>query len=203
VGIHVSRRLAAAAVLALAVLAGCTNAPEADQDGSAPVDTVLPYSSPAGGSDNDYDVDAMDPCAPFASPLWRDAAAIDPQLAPQATPEPPGGCRWRGPGMTATLAVESGRSLRDYSIDPAFRPGERGWQGNSYWMTEASDEKRECQVFLAVGPAQPDRVVHLTVQTEEIEAPLQGGGDAHACVFVRSLLIATSSVLRRQAEATR
>jgi len=70
-------------------------------------------------------------------------------------------------------------------------------------MTEASDEKRECQAFLAVGPAQPDRVVHLTVQTEEIEAPLQGGGDAHACVFVRSLLIATSSVLRRQAEATR
>jgi hypothetical protein len=202
VGIHVSRRLAAAAVLALAVLAGCTNAPEAEQDGSAAVDTVPPYSSPAGPSDNNYDVDAMDPCAPFASPLWREAAATDRDLAPQATPEPPQGCRWRGPGMTATLAVESGRSLQDYSIDPAFRPGERGWQGNAYWMTATSNEKRVCQAFLAVGPAQPDRVVHLAVETEEIEAPVQGGGEAHSCVFIRSLLIATSSVLRRPAETT-
>ena len=51
-------------------------------------------------------------------------------------------------------------------------------------MTATSDETRECQSFLAVGPAQPDRVVHVTVETEEIEAPLHGGGDAHACVFV-------------------
>ena len=60
-----------------------------------------------------------------------------------------------------------------------------------------------CQAFLAVGPAQPDRVVHLVVETEEIEAPLHGGGDAHACVFIRSLLIATSSVLERPEEALR
>jgi hypothetical protein len=203
VGIHVSRGLAAAAVLASIVLTGCTGAPEAEQSASTPVDTVPPYSSPAGTSKNNYDVDAMNPCAPFASPLWGQAAAADVRMAPQAAPEPTGGCRWRGPGMTATLAVESGRSLQDYSSDPAFRPGERGWEGNSYWMTETSDETRVCQAFLAVGPAQPDRVVHLVVETEEIEAPLHGGGDAHACVFIRSLLIATSAVLERPEEALR
>ena len=72
------------------------NAPQA-APAATPVDTVPPYSSPAGVH-NDFDVDAMDPRAPFASPLWRDAAAADPQLAPQATPEPTGGCRWRGRG---------------------------------------------------------------------------------------------------------
>ena len=196
-GLHVSRGLAALAVLASVALAGCTTAPAPGPPAGTPVDTVVPFSAPAGASDADFDVDALDPCAPFASPRWLEAAAAEPQPARQATPEPAGGCRWRGPGMTATLSVESGRSLQEYSVDPAFRPGERGWEGNSYWMTATSDETRRCEAFLAAGPAQPDRVVHLRVETEEVEAPLHGGGDAHACVFIRSLLIATASVLQK------
>jgi hypothetical protein len=113
------------------VLAGCTSTAEAP----APADTAIPFSSPAGGSDTDYDVDAFDPCAPFASTLWLKAAVVDPQLAPQTAPQPGGGCRWRGPGMTALVAVEKGRALPDISTDPAYRPGERGWDGNSFWRT--------------------------------------------------------------------
>ena len=45
-----------------------------------------------------------------------------------------------------------------------------------------------CHAFLAAGPARPDTVVHVTVETEEVEAPLHGGGDAHACVFASTLV---------------
>ena len=97
--------------------------------------------------------------------------------------------------MTATVAVEKGRSLKELSTDPRWRPGERGWDGNSYWQTDTSDETRVCHSFLAAGPARPDTVVHVTVETEEIEAPLTGGGDAHACVFASTLVGASSLIL--------
>jgi hypothetical protein len=182
-------------VLASVVLAGCTTAAEPAPPASTGASTAIPFGAPAGASSTDFDVDGLDPCAPFASPLWLDAAAAEVPPARQAVPEPAGGCRWRGPGMTSTLAVESGRSLQEYSVDPAYQPGDRGREGNSYWMTRQTDATRRCEAFLAAGPAQPDRVVHLFVETEEAEAPLHGGGDGHACVFVRSLLLATSSVL--------
>ena len=35
-------------------------------------------------------------------------------------------------------------------------------------------------------PAQPDRVVHIVVENEAIEAPVRGGGDAHSCLFART-----------------
>ena len=76
------------------------------------------------------------PCAPFATTLWLEAAVVDPQQAPQTTPQTGGGCRWRGPEMTASFAVARGRSLRDISTDPAYRPGDRGWDGNSFWPLE-------------------------------------------------------------------
>ena len=127
---------------------------------------------------------------------------VDQQMGPQIAPEPQGGCRWRGPGMTATVAVERGRSLRDYSTDPAFRPGERGWDGNSFWRSAMWDGTKLCHAFLATGPACPDTVVHIAVQTQEPEAPLTGGGDAHSCVFASALISATSSVLGRATLAT-
>ena len=154
-----------------------------------------PFAAPAGISDTDYDVDTFDTCSPFRSTLWLKAAVVDRQLAPQAAPEPRGGCRWRGPGITAAVAVESGRSLRDYSTDPRYRPGERGWDGNSYWQTATSDETRVCHSFLAAGPARPETVIHVTVETEEVEAPLHGGGDAHACVFASTLVGASALIL--------
>ena len=113
------------------MLTGCTSAAQPGASPSTPVETEIPFSAPAGMSDTDFDVDTFNPCSPFRSTLWLRAAVVDPQLAPQTAPEPPSGCRWRGPGMTAAVAVEKGRSLKDYSTDPRFRPGERGWDGNS------------------------------------------------------------------------
>ena len=49
--------------------------------------------------------------------------------------------------------------------------------------------------FVAAGPARPDTVVHVTVETEEVEAPLTGGGDAHACVFASTLIGAGALIL--------
>lgn len=193
-GPHVSRGPAAMAVLTLAVLTGCTSAAQPGAAPSTPVETEIPFSAPAGISDTDFDVDSFDPCSPFRSTLWLKAAVVDPRLAPQTAAEP-GGCRWRGPGMTAAVAVESGRSLEDYSTDPRYRPGERGWDGNSYWQTATSDDTRVCHAFLAAGPARPDTVVHVTVETEDVEAPLTGGGDAHACVFASTLVGASALIL--------
>jgi hypothetical protein len=145
----------------------------------------------------------FDPCAPFATTLWLEAAVVDPQQAPQTTPQTGGGCRWRGPRMTASVAVARGRSLRDISIDPAYRPGDRGWDGNSFWRTAMWDGARTCEAFLAAGPARPDTVVHVIVETKQLEAPLTGGGDAHACVFASTLVSATSFVLKPAQTATR
>jgi len=185
---------------ALTVLAGCASTPAptpqaspSPAPGSASWDDV-PYSSPDGGATIDFAVDGFDPCTPFTSTLWLKTAVVDPQLDPQATPEG-GGCRWRGPGTTATVAVETGRSLRDYNADPQYRPGQRGSAGNPYWRTATTNESRECQAFLAAGPARPDTVVHVTVQNEQVEAPLSGGGEAHSCVFTETLVEATSLVL--------
>jgi hypothetical protein len=195
VGIHVNRAPVAVAVLVLAVLTGCTSAPQPGAAPSTPVDTGVPFAAPAGISDTDYDVDTFDTCSPFRSTLWLKAAVVDRQLGPQAAPEPGGGCRWHGPGITAAVAVESGRSLKDVSTDPRYRPGERGWDGNSYWQTATSDQTRVCHSFLAVGPARPETVIHVTVETEEVEAPLHGGGDAHACVFASTLVGASALIL--------
>jgi hypothetical protein len=197
-GIHVSRVLGGAALAAL--LAGCTGAPPP----TAPPPTTapsswddIPYSSAAGGATIDFAVDGFDPCTPFTSTLWLKTAPVDPGLDPQATPEPGGGCRWHGPGMTATVAVETGKSLRDYNTDPQYRPGERGSAGNPYWRTAASTESRECQAFLAAGPARPETVVHVTVQNEQVEAPLSNGGKAHSCIFTETLVSATSLALQK------
>lgn len=200
-GVHVSRVLCGAAALA-AVLAGCTSAPPAaPPPAPQPTPTAsswddVPYSSPAGGATIDFAVDGFDPCTPFTSTLWLKTAVVDPQLDPQAAPEPSGGCRWRGPGMTATVAVETGRSLRDYNADPQYRPGQRGSAGNPYWRTATSNESRECQAFLAAGPARPDTVVHVAVQNEQVEAPMSGGGAAHSCVFTETLVEATALALQ-------
>jgi hypothetical protein len=60
-----------------------------------------------------------------------------------------------------------------------------------------------CHAFLAAGPARPDTVVHVTVETEEVEAPLTGGGDAQACVFASTLVAASSLVLEPAPTTTR
>lgn len=183
--------------LVLAVLAACGRAPEPGPPGASPDEPPIPLSAPVGGSTLNFDVENFDTCAPFASSFWVTTAALSAELAPQAAPEPGGGCRWHGPGMAARITVESGRSLAEYSNDPQYQPGGRGIVGNPFWRTAASDATKTCHSFLAVGPARPDQVVHLYVQTDEVTAPIGRGGQMHACMFVLALTRATSNILER------
>lgn len=189
-------RRVSAGVVAL-VLAGLAAACGSDPPpvSAYPDEPPIPLSAPVGGSRLDFDVSRFNTCAPFASSYWVTTAILAPDLEPQAVPEPGGGCRWRGPGMAATVTVEAGRSLAEYSNDPQFRPGGTGMVGNRFWRTAASDATRRCDFFLAVGPARPDQAVHLQVQTEEADAAMARGGHMHACMFAMTLTRATSLIL--------
>ena len=108
-----------------------------------------PFSSPAGGSDADNDVDAFDPCSPFASKLWLlKAAVVDSQLAP-AGRAAAGRLPVAWLGTTASVAVEQGRSLRDISM--ATRSGAR----------RCGTGRGPVTPFLAAGPARPDTGARL------------------------------------------
>lgn len=181
------------AVLMAGLLAACGAEPEPVS--AYPDEPPIPLSSPVGGSGLDFDVNRFDTCSPFASSYWVTTAILATDLQPQAAPDPGGGCRWRGPGMTAAVTVDSGRSLAEYSNDPQFRPGGTGMVGNRYWRTAASDATRRCDFFLAVGPGRPDLVVHLRVETEENTAAMARGGRMHACMFAMTLTRATSLIL--------
>jgi len=60
-----------------------------------------------------------------------------------------------------------------------------------------------CHAFLGAGSAQPDTMVHVSVATEELEAPHSVGGDVHFCVFAEVLVSARSLVLEPGRESTR
>ena len=136
-------RRVSAGIVAL-VLAGLAAACGSDPPpvSAYPDEPPIPLSAPVGGSRLDFDVSRFDTCAPFSSSYWVTTAILARDLEPQAVPEPGGGCRWRGPGMTATVTVDAGRSLAEYSNDPQFRPGGTGMVGNRFWRTAASDGTR-------------------------------------------------------------
>jgi hypothetical protein len=185
------RVLLAAVLLGLA--GGCTFDPDPANSPAVPDEPAIPLSAPAGGSRLDFDVDAFDPCSPFNSPAWIEYTfTVDPPV-PAAT-----GCRWQGRGLTAAIRLETGRSLAEISADPRFRPGGSGSVGNRYWQTGTSDATRYCHAFLAVGPARPDRVVHLSIETDGPAAPVQlpGYPDQHACQFVYRLTYITGGILQ-------
>jgi len=179
----------------LALLAGCTT-PEPEPDRGSPDEAPIPLSAPVGGSRFDFDVDGFDTCTPFASSLWTMTAAADLETRTEQLAEPAGACRWHGPGMRATVSVDSGRTPAEYSNDPQFRPGGRGAAYNVFWETATSDATRVCHFFLAAGPAQPDRVVHMLVETDDVTGPTAGGGRMHACMFGTILTDAASLVLK-------
>ena len=65
------------------------------------------------------------------------------------------------------------------------------------------DGTRMCHAFLGAGSAQPDTMVHVSVATEELEAPHSVGGDVHFCVFAEVIVSARSLVLEPGRESTR
>lgn len=186
-------RPAVLAAVLLALAAGCSGGPDPEFTRAAPDEPAIPLSAPVGGSRLDFDVERFDPCSPFANGGWTTYAIRVEEPRPDGA-----GCRWRGRGLTATIGVEAGRSLAEISADPAFRPGGSGNVGNRYWETATSDAVRSCHAFLAAGPARPDRVVHLYVETDGPAAPVQlpGYADQHACQFVERLTYLTGGILQ-------
>jgi len=140
--------------------AGCSSrvAPEL-----TPEEPGISLDSPTGGSQVEFPVDRFDLCSPFSHWVFLMWAPVT-----QNPPERGSGlCRWRGEGVTATITDETGATLAEISHDPRYRPGYAGLQGNRYWVTAIPiSPPYNADLFLAVGPAQPRRVLHVHVESQ-------------------------------------
>jgi hypothetical protein len=153
-------RLVAVVLAAAIASAGCSGPPAAT---SHPGEPGISLDSPTGGSPEDFPMDGFDLCSPFSYPLFREAAPVT--RAP--VERGPGSCRWRGKGVIATITDETGASLADVSHDPRYRPGVTGFDHNRYWVTVTpTSPPYSAHLFLATGPAQPTRLLHVHVENE-------------------------------------
>jgi hypothetical protein len=149
-------------VIAVATIAsaGCSMPPEPKPH---PGEPGISLDSPAGGSKDDLPIDGFDLCSPFTHALFRERAPVT-----RAPVEPgPDSCRWRGEGVTATIRDETGATLAEISNDPRYRPGYTGFDHNRYWVTAIpTSPPYSAHLFLATGPAQPRRLLHVHVESE-------------------------------------
>ena len=182
-------RLLAVALVAAIATAGCSSPPAPEPN---PGEAGIPLDSPAGGSRVDLPVDGFDLCSPFTHSLFIEWAPVT-----QTPPEPgPGSCRWHGNGATATISDETGSTLAEISHDPRYRPGNVGFIGNRYWVTATpTAPPYSAHLFLAAGPAQPRRLIHIHVETE-IERPQSRRPDRAYTARGLAELIASSTDLR-------
>jgi hypothetical protein len=160
-------RLVVSAVVATIVAAGCSILPAAKPD---PGEPGISLDAPTGRSRVAFPVDGFDLCAPFTHALFLKWAPF--ALAPAV--RAPGSCRWRGEGVIATITDESGATLAEISNDPRYRPGNTGLEGNRYWVTVTrTSPPYSAHLFLATGPDQPRRLLHIHVETEaeRVRAP--------------------------------
>jgi hypothetical protein len=153
-------RLVAVVLVAAVTSAGCSSPPVPN---SHPGEPGISLDSPTGGSPEDYPVDGFDLCSPFTHVLFRERAPVTQAPAEHG----PGSCRWRGAGVTATITDETGATLAEISHDPRYRPGVTGLEGNRYWVTVTpTSSPHNAHLFLAAGPAQPRRLLHINVEAE-------------------------------------
>jgi hypothetical protein len=160
-------RLVAVVVVATIASAGCSSPPAANPD---PGEPGISLDSPTGRSQVDFPVDGFDLCSPFTHTLFVKWAPVT--LAPAE--RGPGSCRWRGEGVMATITDETGATLAEISNDPRYRPGHTGLEGNRYWVTVTrTSPPHSAHLFLATGPTQPRRLLHVHVETEaeRVRAP--------------------------------
>jgi hypothetical protein len=158
-------RLVAVVVVATIASAGCSNPPAAKPN---PGEPGISLDSPTSRSRIDFPVDGFDLCSPFTHALFQELAPTTHAPAERDL----GSCRWRGAGVTATITDEAGASLAEVSHDPRYRPGVTGLEGNRYWVTVTpTAPPYSAHLFLATGPAQPRRLLHIHVETEEERAP--------------------------------
>jgi hypothetical protein len=184
-------RLVAVVLVATIASAGCSSSPSAEPD---PGEPGISLDSPTGGSRVDLPVDGFDLCSPFTHSLFRKRTSTTQAPAERV----PGSCRWRGDGVTATITDETGATLAEISHDPRYRPGYTGLEGNRYWVTATpTSPPYSAHLFLAAGPAQPRRLLHVHVETEaeRVRAP-QPNQSYTAGLLAR--LIATSTDRRMQ-----
>jgi hypothetical protein len=153
-------RLMAVALVAMIASTGCSSPPAVK---SHPGEPGISLDSPAGGSPEDFPMDDFDLCSPFRHPLFREVAPVT--LAP--VERGPESCRWRGKGVIATITDAAGASLAEVSHDPRYRPGVTGFDHNRYWVTvPPTEHPYSTHLFLATGPAQPSRLLHVHVENE-------------------------------------
>jgi hypothetical protein len=157
-------RLVAVVVVA-AVASGCSSSPETR---SHPGEPGISLDSPTGRSPVDFPIDGFDLCSPFSYAVFQKWAPVT-----QSPPERgSGSCRWRGEGVTATISDETGATLAEITHDPRYRPGVTGFEGNRYWVTVTpASPPYGAHLFLATGPSQPQRLLHVHVEAEAERAP--------------------------------
>jgi hypothetical protein len=182
-------RLVIVLSIAAVAAAGCSGSPAPELN---PGEPGLPLDSPTGRSRVDLPVDGLDLCSPFTHAHFLKWAPIT-----QAPVERgPGSCRWQGPGVTATITDETGATLAEISHDPRYRPGYTGLQGNSYWVTAIpTSPPYIAHLFLAAGPAQPRRLLHVHIESETERVPALQPNRSHTPRGLAEL-IATSAELR-------
>lgn len=160
-------RFVAVAVIVMIASVACSAAPPTELD---PGEPAISTSHPTGGSRVDFPVDRFDLCSPFSHPLFMERAPVT--QAPVELDQ--GSCRWRGKGVTATIFDETGATLAEISSDPRYRPGYTGLEGNRYWVTVTpKTPPYAAHLFLAAGPSQSRRLLHIHVETEteRVRAP--------------------------------
>jgi hypothetical protein len=153
-------RLAAVMLIATTPSAACSSPPETKP---SPGEPGISLDSPAGGSRENLPVDGFDLCSPFTHWVFLRWAPVTQAPAEHG----PGSCRWRGEGITASITDETGATLAEISHDPRYRPGYTGLEGNRYWVTATpTSPPYRAHLFLAVGPAEPRRLLHVHVESD-------------------------------------
>jgi hypothetical protein len=153
-------RLVVVVLVATVASAGCSNPPETTPN---PGDPGISLDSPTGGSRQDLPVDGFDLCSPFTNWVFLKWAPVTQAPAERG----PGSCRWRGEGVTATITDETGPTLAEISNDPRYRPGYADFDLNRYWVTATpTSPPYRAHLFLATGPSQPRRLLHVHVESD-------------------------------------
>lgn len=187
-------RLVVVVLIATVASVGCSDSPAPTPPEGEP---GISLDSPVGGSPNDLPVEGFDLCSPFTHALFRERAPVT--RAPLE--RGPGSCRWRGEGITATITDETGPTLAEISHDPRYRPGYQGYEHNRYWITAIpTSPPYEVHLFLAAGPSQPRRLLHVHVESEVERARSPMRNHSYTAAGLAEFIVGCISIRMTQRE---
>jgi hypothetical protein len=154
-------RLVVVVLVAAIASAGCSSPPAAAK--SQPGEPGISLASPTGGPREDFPMDGFDLCSPFSHPRFLEWAPVTRAPVERA----PGSCRWRGKDVIATISDETGATLAEISNNPRYRPGYADFDHNRFWVTATpTSPPYRTHLFLAAGPSQSERLLHVQVQSD-------------------------------------